>query len=140
MQVVFLISQGKDMHKAEGLLHLLAQCVQYHKGPTYCLVAPPFLKYFAPSGCSFKKLPKCVNYLSYKMGWALFKRLSSLEVSLLITTDTYSNFNPSAQPLLAPCYETPPTSPPSLHFFIVAHVPTAKEFLSLLKASSLFKK
>jgi hypothetical protein len=140
MQVVFLISQGKDMHKAEGLLHLLAQCVQYHKGPTYYLVAPAFLKNFAPLGCSFKKLPKWVSHLPFNLGWALFKRLSFLEVSLLITTDTYSNFNPPAQPLLAPCYETPPTSPPTLHFFIVGQVPTEKEFLFLLKAFSLFKK
>ncbi len=140
MQVVFLISQGKDMHKAEGLLHLLAQCVQYHKGPTYYLVAPAFLKNFAPSGCIFKTLPKWVNYLPFKLGWTLFKRLSSLEVSLLITTDTCSNFNPSVQPLLAPCYETLPTSHPSLHFFIVGQVPTEKEFLFLLKAFSQFKK
>ena len=140
MQVVFLISQGKDMYKAEGLLHILAQCVQYHKGPRYCLVAPAFLKSFAPLGCSFKKLPKWVSYLPFNLGWALFKRLSSLEVSLLITTDTYSNFNPSVQPLLAPCYETPPTSPPALHFFIVGQVPTEKEFLFLLKAFSQFKK
>jgi hypothetical protein len=140
MQVVFLISQGKDMHKAEGLLHLLAQCVQNHKGPTYCLVAPPFLKNFAPSGCSFKKLPKWVNYLPYNLGWALFKKLSSLEVSLLITTDTYSNFNPSVEPLLAPCYQTPYTPSPSLHFFIVGQVSTEKEFLFLLKAFSQFKK
>ncbi len=128
------------MHKAEGLLHLLAQCVQHHSGPTYCLVAPAFLKNFAPLNCNFKKLPKWVNYLPFKLGWALFKRLSSLKVSLLITTDAYSNFNPSAPPLLAPTYETPSTSLPSLHFFIVGQVPTEKEFLFLLKSFSQFKK
>lgn len=140
MQVVFLISRGKDMHKAEGLLHLLAQCAQHHKGPTYCLVAPTFLRNFTPIGCSFKKLPAWVNYLPFNLGWALFKRLFSLKISLLITPDTYSNFYPTVPPLLAPCYETPFTSLPSLHFFIVGQVPTEKEFLFLLKAFSQFKK
>ena len=140
MQIVFLISRGKDMRKAEGLLHLLAQCVQHHKGPTYCLVAPSYLKSFAPLGCSYKELPKWVNYLPFNLGWTLFKRLSSLEVSSLITIDTYTSFHPLAEPLLAPCYENRLTSQPSLHFFIVGQISSEKEFLFLLKAFSQFKK
>lgn len=141
MEIVFLITRPNQLFKAEGFLHLMAQCVQNHKGPTYYFVAPAALKSFTPAGCHFKKWPRGLSYLPFAWAWALFKQFSTFKKARLISLT-----NPAilekivATPLLAPCYSVSTIPHPALQFYVLGQLPSEKEFLYLLKAFSLFKK
>ena len=141
MAIVFLITRPNQLFKAEGFLHLMAQCVQNHKGPTYYFVAPAALKSFTPAGCHFKKWPRVLSYLPVAWGWALFKQFSALnKVQLISTTNPATLKKIVATPLLAPCYSVLNFPHPALQFYVLGQLPSEKEFLYLLKAFSLFKK
>lgn len=141
MSIVFLITRSKELFKTEGVLHLLAQCIQHQKGVTYYFVAPALLKPFTPEGCQYKKWPSVLSYLPFGWGWTLFKQFSSLQKSHVLNV-----VNPAmhekivATPLLAPCYSLSSFPHPALQFYVLGQLPTEKEFLYLLKAFSLFKK
>lgn len=141
MEIVFLITRPNQLFKAEGFFHLMAQCVQNHKGPTYYFVAPSLLKSFTPAGCQYIKWPTLLSYLPFDWGWTLFKQFSSLKKARVVNLSNPATYKKIAvTPLLAPCYSLLTFPHPALQFYVLGQLPSEKEFLYLLKAFSLFKK
>ena len=141
MEIVFLITRPNQLFKAEGFLHLMAQCVQNQKGPTYYFVAPTALKAFTPAGSHFKKWPRGLSYLPVAWAWALFKQFSTLKKARLISLTNPAILEKiGTTPFLAPCYSVSTIPHPALQFYVLGQLPSEKEFLYLLKAFSLFKK